>query len=156
MKLFKKPTTLFLLGLMTWTAYKQNKSLVGAVLATTEAFLKIDRPAKKVRGVAVSQAQLDLAEQLGVPANYVNYKVGKRYIDIALVRDKIAIEYNGAIWHKDKAKDISRAKELTKRGWRVLIIQVYSGFPDINWVKEQVKQLKSYKKKKILYVKWRN
>lgn len=106
-----------------------------------------------VNGVKASQAQLDLAEQLG--SKYVNYRIGKRYADIAFPKDRLVVEYNGAKFHPNKAADLKRARELTRRGWKVLIIQVYNGTPNAGWVKQQMSKLKSYKRRNILYVEWK-
>lgn len=147
--------SLLVLLMMTFFTYRRYGSLTEAVMDVWWMWFetRFDHY-PRVNGVRASRAQLKLAEQLHAPA--VNYKVGKRYIDVAFPKEKIAVEYNGALYHKDKAKDMKRAKELTRKGWKVLIIQVKSGFPDVRWVKHQIAVLKKYKRKKVKYIEWEN
>lgn len=127
-----------------------------AFFRTWYAFLdSFQEPYPLVNGVKASKSQLRLAEALGVPEECINYKVGSRYIDIVLPHQKIAIEYNGALYHQDKSRDLQRAQELVQYGWKVLIIQVHNGFPNPYWVKGHIKRLQKYKRKKILYVEWK-
>lgn len=47
------------------------------------------------------------------------HRVGRRYLDFAIVTAKIAIEVDGLYWHPN-GPDKERDKELTKAGWRVV------------------------------------
>lgn len=52
------------------------------------------------------------------------------FIDIALPVQKVAIEYDGGYWHKDKLKEETRDKRLNLLGWTV--IHVRSDIKDRN------------------------
>jgi very-short-patch-repair endonuclease len=104
--------------------------------------------------VKTSKLQLNIAQSLHINEKYINYKVGPYYADIVIPNQKVIVEVNGAIWHKDKAKDIKRAKYLVSQGYKVLIIQIYSGQPDSKWIRHQIRKLLNYKKKSILYVEY--
>jgi very-short-patch-repair endonuclease len=61
----------------------------------------------------------------------LNYKTDGKYIDVALPERKIAIEYDGWYWHKDKQdKDSERIIELLDDGWKVLVIKSAVKTPD--------------------------
>ena len=51
------------------------------------------------------------------PDAELEYKIGSRLIDIAIPSKKLAIEYDGAHWHQDRAKDMKRDWELLGLGW---------------------------------------
>ena len=55
-----------------------------------------------------------------IEATY-NYKVGPHWLDFAIVEHKIAIECDGAYWHKDEEKDKLRDQKLEAQGWSALI-----------------------------------
>lgn len=57
--------------------------------------------------------------RLGIDAHF-NYPEGGKWIDWAVVDKKVAIECDGAYWHKDKEKDNARDVFLQNRGWTVL------------------------------------
>jgi very-short-patch-repair endonuclease len=47
-------------------------------------------------------------------------RIGRYFVDFAIPSKMIAIEVDGAYWHKDAAKDQRREADITARGWRVL------------------------------------
>jgi len=55
----------------------------------------------------------------GIDAEY-NHNVGNKWLDYAIVDEKIAIECDGEYWHKDKEKERLRDEFLEVRGWTVL------------------------------------
>lgn len=58
------------------------------------------------------------------------------YIDIADIQNKIAFEYDGWYWHKDKIfRDQKRDKELLDEGWQTIRF-VFKGSPSIKKLKE--------------------
>ena len=89
------------------------------------------------RGVPVSKVQLRLAERLRVPEKYINFKVGPYYIDVALPRYRIAIEYNGWFWHDsaDK-KQWCRTGYLLDKGWNIIIIKGRAEVPTMAILKQ--------------------
>ncbi len=93
-----------------------------------------------IHGVPASKTQIELALAMGVKEKYVNYPLGGYYVDIALPRKRIAIEYNGKFWHQHKSKeDMRRVKALNRCGWRVLSILSDKQPPAAlvwEWVKE--------------------
>lgn len=50
---------------------------------------------------------------------YPQYPVGRFFVDFANPVAKVAIECDGAEFHKDKAKDAARDRELSAMGWKV-------------------------------------
>ncbi|MGC4396013.1 endonuclease domain-containing protein [Hydrogenophaga sp. T2] len=56
---------------------------------------------------------------------YPQYPVGRFFVDFANPRAKVAIECDGAQYHKDKAKDQRRDDELSAMGWRVYRVPGY-------------------------------
>lgn len=103
------------------------------------------QPAKKVM-VPTSKAQLNLAKQMGVSNRAINFHSCGYYIDIALFDRKIAVEYNGRIWHPDHAKDKERAKRITRCGWKVLLIYADNGdLPSQELLDQQLDKLESGK-----------
>lgn len=78
----------------------------------------------RVNTKPVSQQQRWIHEQVG---GEMNYKFNSYFIDVALVEDKIAIEYDSHYWHQHtRERDNIRAQELLNGGWKVLrIMGVY-------------------------------
>jgi len=84
----------------------------------------------RINGVLVSQQQKKLAKMIG---GQMNYKEGRSYIDVALPDKRIAIEYDGWWWHKNKKeRDRERVIELVKKGWRVVSIKSRYEVPTYN------------------------
>jgi len=101
----------------------------------------------KVNGVAASKAQLELARNLRAKDRHINYKACGYYIDIALPRRKIAIEYNGKFWHQHKKrKDQRRVNQLNRCGWKVLSI-LTDDIPPAEQVWLWIEQLERSRKK---------
>jgi len=81
-----------------------------------------------ISGRPVSSQQRKIAEALNAQ---LNYPVGRMNIDIAIPERKIAIEYNGWHWHKNRQDiDTSRTIELLDDGWKVLCIKSNASVPD--------------------------
>lgn len=98
---------------------------------------------KLVNGIRASKPQLKIAQLLQAE-EFVNYRVGRRSIDVALPKQNIAIEYDGMYWHKGReAKDKVRVDFLISQGWRVLSIKALAMIPTkvklwdtISWMSE--------------------
>ena len=48
------------------------------------------------------------------------HSIKRYYVDFAFPEHKIAIEVDGAYWHKDKEKDLKRQQDIELEGWTVL------------------------------------
>ena len=67
----------------------------------------------------IEQQMADLLDRLGI--EYMSqYPILKYRVDFVIPALKIAIECDGEYWHKDKAKDEARQKEIENEGWFVL------------------------------------
>jgi len=101
-----------------------------------------------IHGVPASKTQIELALAMGIKEKHVNYSLCGYYVDIALPRKRIAIEYNGKFWHQNKRReDLRRVRNLNRCGWRVLSILSDKQPPaDLvwEWVKELEKSGKQY------------
>ena len=61
----------------------------------------------------------------------LNYKVENIYIDVAMPKEKIAIEYDSWYWHKHQfIKDCKRVNKLLNKGWKVITIRSGRKLPD--------------------------
>lgn len=92
-------------------------------------------------GHRTSSQQRELNGMLG---GELNYRIGKQSIDIALNISgiKIAIEYDGWYWHKDKiVHDIKKSENLIKRGWKVLRIKSRHAIPTLDDIKFRIEHL---------------
>jgi protein-arginine kinase activator protein McsA len=81
-----------------------------------------------INGAQASKVQVNLATLLGVPEEYINYKLNNRYIDIAYPEHKIAIEYDGWYWHKDDNNE--KDEDIFSSGWKLLRIKSRTSLPD--------------------------
>jgi len=80
-------------------------------------------------GVPISNKQKELKDIIG--KGILNYKFDNIYIDIALVDEKIAIEYDEWYWHKNKFEsDCKRVSKLLNSGWKVITIRARSNLPN--------------------------
>lgn len=79
----------------------------------------------RVNGAPVSKPQRKLHEMAN---GELNYRVRRYSIDIALLPDKIAIEYDCAYYH-DNDHDMKRDKTLIALGWRVLRVKSGTKLP---------------------------
>lgn len=100
-------------------------------------------------GIKTSFMALDLHQRL-IDAGYHttekdhNYKINnpRMYIDIAIPKLKIAIEYDSKKWHKNtKSKDLKRVKKLQKLGWKVLVIRSKYRLPKISTINKRIEKL---------------
>jgi len=85
-------------------------------------------------GIATSWSALKLNEM--IPNGLHNYYTGILWnhhninVDIALIEEKIAIEYDGLYWHKNKTEtDKQQTELLIKAGWKVLRISANRALP---------------------------
>jgi very-short-patch-repair endonuclease len=54
---------------------------------------------------------------------YPQLPVGRFFVDFGNPKARVAIECDGANWHKDKARDASRDAEIAELGWEVIRIR---------------------------------
>ena len=95
-----------------------------------------------VNGAKASKIQVQIAGMLGAE---VNYKIGKRYIDIALLDQHIAIEFDCWYWHGNQAEeDRARAQEIINAGWSVLAIKGSKMIPTRKQIDNALEQLGTY------------
>lgn len=59
---------------------------------------------------------------LGLPF-FMQYPVGRRFVDFGDPVAQIAIEADGAQWHQDEVRAQKRTEELNRKGWRVYRIK---------------------------------
>ena len=71
----------------------------------------------------------------------VNYKDGKRYIDVALPDKRIAIEYDCWFWHAHKTeKDRERNMAILSSGWRLIVIRANQKTPSMDQLRTAILQ----------------
>ncbi len=76
----------------------------------------------KKNGQTTSRVNEKLVELIGRGEH--NFRIGRKSVDIALLEEKIAIEYDSWYWHANKQqKDKNRRRWLNRRGWKVLRIK---------------------------------
>lgn len=92
-----------------------------------------------------SKVQKQLCEMVN---GELNHPLGSYCIDIALVADKIAIEYDSWYWHGNRLDaDNRRDKELIGAGWRVLHVRSNNGLPTEDQLNVAISQLQLGKTK---------
>jgi hypothetical protein len=93
----------------------------------------------RVNGQYTSKPQRMLHELLG---GELNYRIGRSSVDIALFFEgvKIAIEYDGWHWHKDKP-DVDKTDKLLALGWNLLRIKSADLIPDRHELERCIQRL---------------
>lgn len=100
-------------------------------------------------GRFTSQLALDLHDIIGYGEH--NYYTDTRYgvknhrinVDIALVEEKIVVEFDGSYWHKNtKQKDLEQTNLLVEDGWRVLRIKSRRQLPDKSTIDKALDRLR--------------
>ena len=95
-----------------------------------------------INGVKASQAQIQIADALSAE---VNYKVGRRYVDCAIIESRVAIEYDCWFWHGHKSEeDYDRAQEIISCGWSVLCVKANRLLPTSELLAESIRQLSEH------------
>lgn len=93
----------------------------------------------KVNGFSTSSQQIAIAEMVH---GQINYPFSRKRIDIVLLDDKVAIEYDGWYWHgEQQEKDKQRIQDLIDSGWKVLSIKSDHLIPDKSDIDACLKQL---------------
>jgi very-short-patch-repair endonuclease len=54
------------------------------------------------------------------PNAMLNFPISYYLVDVAIPERKIAIEYDGSYWHKDKEKDLKCQQKIEAHGWSVI------------------------------------
>lgn len=103
-----------------------------------------------INGVPASKAQIELALSMNIKEKYVNYPLCGYFVDIALPRKRVAIEYDGRFWHQRKRKDdLARARAINRCGWKVLSI-LTDKIPPADLVWEWVRELEKSREKYLI------
>lgn len=71
----------------------------------------------------------------------LNYPCLNYSIDVAVLPLKIAIEYDGSFWHKDKEKDEKRQRKIELEGWK--FIRYIDYVPTENELLDKIKELRN-------------
>lgn len=97
----------------------------------------------RVNGLCVSKLQRQLCKML--PSDGIlNYRIGPKAIDIALPKEKIAIEYDGWFWHGHNVDyDKQRDANLLAIGWKILRIRSGRKLPTQNQLDNSLAQLRN-------------
>ena len=97
-----------------------------------------------VNGVKASKPQIAIAKLLGAK---VNYKIGGRVVDGALVSSKIAIEYDSYYYHGNRSqRDKSRNKEILDAGWSLLRVRANERVPDTRHLRYAIQKINEGRK----------
>jgi len=98
-----------------------------------------------INGAPVSKVQRKLSEML---AGKLNYPFNGYKIDIALLDEKIAVEYDCWYWHKDKLEhDARRDIELMIAGWKILHVKSREKLPTPNQLDSAIMKLRKGEKR---------
>lgn len=93
----------------------------------------------RVNGIMASNQQIQIGNMLG---GKVNYRVGRKFADVALPNKKILIEYDCWFWHGNKEKeDKERVEVFLNRGWRVFVIKSKNLVPKIDVIEKYLSLL---------------
>jgi very-short-patch-repair endonuclease len=101
------------------------------------------------RNVKTSSQQKNICDMLGAT---LNHKIGASHVDMALIEDKIIIEYDGWTWHgseKAQKRDRRRDEYFKGKGWKILRIKGRRKTPPQQEIEEQINVLRTSDK---LYV----
>lgn len=95
-----------------------------------------------VNGQRVSRRQRQLCAM--VLGAVLNHPVGRKRVDVALLDEKIAIEYDCWFWHGHKQEeDVLRDEELLTAGWKILHIRSNEKLPIQNQLDAALMQLRN-------------
>lgn len=88
----------------------------------------IDYNGKYKNGILYSHPQEQICKWVN---GELNYRLDNFYVDVALISNKIAIEYDEWYWHKSKfIKDIKRVNKLLNQGWKVITVRASDNLPN--------------------------
>lgn len=100
-------------------------------------------------GIKYSNVQKNLQNM--IKHSIMNFKIGKYYVDLALIEDKIFIEYDSWYWHSHKIEfDKYRIKQIKKQGWKGLIIKGNRSLPTQKQINSSIQKLKTTNKTHIV------
>lgn len=92
-------------------------------------------------GKLVSQAQIKIAEMTG---GVLNYKLGGHAVDVAIVEEQIAIEYDSWYYHSHRSlEDRRRNTQIKNEGWRLLIVRSNSRTPTRKQIEYHLNKLRN-------------
>jgi len=78
----------------------------------------------------------------------INHLISNIFVDIALIENKIIIEYDGWYWHKNRRREDRRRDEFLKgRGWKIIRVRGRRKLPTIKSINKAIKTLKETNKK---------
>ena len=99
-------------------------------------------------GKLVSKAQIAIAEMLNGEVNYV---IASHRVDIAVVEERIAIEYDGWHWHAHRsAEDRTRNRNIKQAGWKLLVIKSNSRTPTLKQLEFHLTKLRAGESKRVM------
>lgn len=120
--------------------YKSGIKHSKQILCRNCALIK-SRENKDGRSIKKSIQQQQIHSILG---GEINYKISGIFVDIALINDKVIVEYDGWFWHKNsKNKDRKRDEFLKSLGWKILRIKGGRNIPSENELKIELELLKN-------------
>lgn len=99
--------------------------------------------------VRTSFQQKTICDMVGAT---LNHKINSIYVDMAIVNEKIIVEYDGWVWHGDirSQKDDRRRDEYLKGiGWKILRIKSNKKIPKKEEIEEKLDVLRSGKEKYV-------
>ncbi len=122
------------------TAEKERKSQISRLI---DAFLK--NPEKQILESPIEIYLWEALKEAGLACRAeLQYKIGKCRIDIAFPKEKLAIECDGAQYHRANVqqleRDQKRDKYLARKGWRTLRIEGLAIRRDIKLCINKIKQ----------------
>jgi hypothetical protein len=101
-----------------------------------------------VNGKRASEVQLEIAKLIN---GVVNYGIGNQRVDIALVEERIAIEYDGWHWHAHRsAEDRTRNRNIKQAGWKLLVIKSNSRTPTLKQLEFHLTKLRAGESKRVM------
>jgi very-short-patch-repair endonuclease len=121
--------------------FYNNGDIICVHCSHKRKFLKYDRRVK------TSFQQKIICEMIGAT---LNHKINEIYVDMAIIKENIVIEYDGWIWHGDKKSqqdDRRRDEYLKDTGWKILRIKSNRKIPQIEEINKGLEVLRLGKKK---------
>ena len=92
-------------------------------------------------GKLVSKAQIEISEITG---GVLNYMLDGHAVDVAIINEQIAIEYDSWYWHSHRSSDDrKRNTRIKAAGWKLLVIRSNSRTPTKQQIDYHLNKLKN-------------